>query len=219
MTEDRPPAGLHLVECVEPAVDAVARFAVQAAGCTYASVVLVRERASLEIVALSDAKLAGLFQVQIDLGEGPLISTIATDEVQLVPDVLIEQRWSHLWTDRILAAGIRSLVHVPLLVGEHSSVILSLFSDTRDGFDDDDVAFAHILGTHAAIAIAAARPEAGLVVTADARELVGRATGILMEREGMDGYDAFEVLKQDSVDTRLTLREVAQQLIDTGKLA
>jgi len=94
-----------VVPGVDQAVDAVVRFAVQAVGCTYASVVLVHERTSVEIVALTDPRL------------------------------------------------------------------------------------------------------------------VGRATGILMERASMDGYEAFEALKQNSLDTGRTIREVAQELIDARDFA
>ncbi|MGW5194371.1 GAF and ANTAR domain-containing protein [Kribbella sp. NPDC004138] len=219
MAQHRRPTELLPVLGVDQAVDAVVRFAVHAVGCTYASVVLVHEQTSVEIVALTDPRLVGLCQVQIELGEGPLISAIRTDREQIVPDVLIEQRWSHLWTDRALAAGIRSAAHIPVPAGRQASVTLSLFSEIPDGFDDDDVAFAHVLGTQAAMAIATVRPEAGLVVTPDVRELVGRATGILMERDGMDGYEAFEALKQNSLDTGRPLREVAQELIDARDYA
>jgi AmiR/NasT family two-component response regulator len=52
----------------------------------------------------------------------------------------------------------------------------------------------------------------------DARKLVGQAMGILMERYDVDADRAFEVLKRYSQDTNTKLRDVAQQLIDTGKL-
>jgi len=48
-----------VVPGVDQAVDAVVRFAVQAVGCTYASVVLVHERTSVEIVALTDPGWSG----------------------------------------------------------------------------------------------------------------------------------------------------------------
>lgn len=40
-----------------------------------------------------------------------------------------------------------------------------------------------------------------------------------MERASMDGYEAFEALKQNSLDTGRTIREVAQELIDARDFA
>jgi AmiR/NasT family two-component response regulator len=49
------------------------------------------------------------------------------------------------------------------------------------------------------------------------RETIGEATGILMERERITPEQAFDVLRQASQHLNVKLREVAQNLIDTGE--
>ncbi|MGW7680929.1 GAF and ANTAR domain-containing protein [Kribbella sp. NPDC054772] len=199
----------------EQTVEAVVRSAVRIVGCTYASIVLTDGRQSLDLTALSDPKLAALHQDQVDLGEGPLITAAREGEELVVPDVLIETRWSHDWTNKALSAGIRSVVHVPLMAGNSPSAVLSLFSDKPNGFDVDDVAIAHVLASHAAAAIAAAWDESDSVMAVDARELIGQAIGILMERYHLDDGRAFEVLRRYSQDSDRTLRDVAHELTDS----
>jgi len=63
------------------------------------------------------------------------------------------------------------------------------------------------------------RFSANLAQAVDARKLVGQATGILMERYDLDGDRAFTVLRRYSQDINTKLRDAAQQLIDTRKLA
>jgi AmiR/NasT family two-component response regulator len=49
------------------------------------------------------------------------------------------------------------------------------------------------------------------------RELIGQAQGILIERERISADQAFHVLRQASQHLNVKLREVAQDLVDTGE--
>jgi GAF domain-containing protein len=169
-------------------------------------------------MALTDPKLADLYQQQIEEGTGPLLTAIDQQNVLLIPDTAAETRWSPRWADEVATAGIRSAMHVPLMLAGHAQAVLSLYSDQPDAFDTDDVAIAHILARHASVAIASARHDASMAQAIDARKLVGQAMGILMERYDLDGDRAFEVLKRYSQDTNRKLRDVAQELVDTRKL-
>jgi len=49
------------------------------------------------------------------------------------------------------------------------------------------------------------------------RELIGQAQGILIERERITPDQAFVVLRQASQHLNIKLREVAQNLVETGE--
>jgi AmiR/NasT family two-component response regulator len=49
------------------------------------------------------------------------------------------------------------------------------------------------------------------------RETIGEALGILMERERITPNQAFDVLRRASQHLNIKLREVAQNLVDTGE--
>ncbi len=49
------------------------------------------------------------------------------------------------------------------------------------------------------------------------RELIGRAQGILIERERITGEQAFDVLRRASQYLNIKIREVAQNLVETGE--
>jgi AmiR/NasT family two-component response regulator len=49
------------------------------------------------------------------------------------------------------------------------------------------------------------------------RELIGQAQGILMEREHITSQQAFDILRRASQHLNIKLREVAQDLVDTGE--
>ena len=209
---------LHERSGVEETVEAVVQFARQAVWCKHASVVLITHGRHPEIMALTDPMLADLYHQQIAAGHGPVLTVIETGEPLLIPDVAADARWSPQWRDQVTAAGIRSAMHLPLVVSGRPTAVLSLYCDQPGGFDVDDIAIAHILARHASVAIASARNDASMAQAVDARKLVGQAMGILMERYDLDGVRAFEVLKRYSQDKNRKLRDVAQELIGTRRL-
>lgn len=50
------------------------------------------------------------------------------------------------------------------------------------------------------------------------RDLIGQAKGILMERYGLTGERAFAVPVRGSQQGNVKLRELAQQLVESGRL-
>jgi GAF domain-containing protein len=208
---------LHDVDGVEETVDAVVHFALDALQCSFAGVLIAGGRRP-EVLASTDPRVATLYRLQIGADEGPVMTAIRQQTVVEIADVTADSRWPADWTAQARAADIRSVVHLPLLIGGRPTGVLSLYSDASQAFDADDLAVAHILARHASVAIANARHEATLAQAIDARKLVGQAMGILMERYDLDSDRAFEVLKRYSQQTNRKLRDVAQELIDTRRL-
>lgn len=211
-------AELHGLDTVGLTVDGVVMYALQAVWCKYASVVLIAKNRQPQVMATTDTKLAELYQQQIDVSAGPLITCIADEQAISIDDVTDETRWSRDWVDQITAAGIASAIHLPLLVAGRAQAVLSLYSDQPHGFDSDDLAVAHILAEHASVAISSARRNVSMTQAVDARRLVGQATGILMERYHLDGDRAFEVLRRYSQHHNRKLRDVADEVISTRRL-
>ncbi|MFI7062517.1 GAF and ANTAR domain-containing protein [Kribbella sp. NPDC050124] len=208
---------LHDVEGVEETVEAVVHFALAALQCTAAGVTLVAGGRP-EVLASTDPRVAALYRLQIEADEGPLITAVREQRLVVVADVDADDDWPAAWIEQARAVGVRSVVHLPLLVGGRVAAVLSLFGDTPNAFGPDDLAVAEILARHAAVAIATAREEASLAQAIDARKLVGQAMGILMERYDLESDQAFEVLKRYSQQHNRKLRDVAQELIETRLL-
>ena len=49
------------------------------------------------------------------------------------------------------------------------------------------------------------------------REIIGEALGILMERERISANQAFDILRRASQHLNIKLRDIAQDLVDTGE--
>jgi GAF domain-containing protein len=208
---------MHDADGVEETVQAVVEFALHAVDCQHAGVALYTKGGYPEVPVVTDPTVAEIYQFQMDGEAGPLVDCMRTQATVLVPDTKSEQRWPE-WAKKVLDLGVRSVLDVPLRTAAGTVGVLGLYSADPDAFGPDAEAIAHILARHASVAVATARREENLNLAVDARKLVGQAMGILMERYGLDGDRAFEVLKRYSQQTNTKLHDVARQLIDTRSL-
>jgi len=208
---------LHEVESFQDTVDRVLEVAVKALNCNYAGVIVIHERSRAETVAATHPVVADLDAIQIECGEGPDLEVIADRHGVLVPDATRDERWP-TWAQRVAETGVRSMLGTRLYTS--TTVIGSLnFYDTEpDKFGAEDVDVAHLLARHAAVAMERARDTEHLWKAIDARNLIGQAQGLLMERFGVEADQAFAVLRRYSQDHNLKLHLVAQRLIETRSL-
>ena len=183
---------LHDTEGVQETVTAVMEFSLLALGCTHSGIVL-RQKA------------------------GPVVDAYRDGTVVWIHDTVGELRWPE-WALRAAELGVRTVLHLPLRVGDETVGVLSAYHDCPDAFSTDDEAIAHILARHASVAVANARRVQNLGAAMDARKVVGQAMGILMERFDLDSDRAFGVLRRYSQDYNLKLRDVAERLIETRRL-
>lgn len=208
---------LHDEPGVEETVERVIEYALKAVDCDAACVSLVHGRSRIETAAATRPLIAELDAIQEECGEGPDLNALADQDAVIVRDTRTEERWP-TWARRVAEQGIRSMLSVHLSTGDKVVGILKLYDEEPDKFDRDDLAVAHILARHAAIALASARDVENLWRAIDARKLIGQAQGILMERFDLNADQAFAVLLRYSQDNNTKLRDVAELLVSTRKL-
>ena len=101
---------------------------------------------------------------------------------------------------------------------------LGLYSRSSAAFDVIDRGKAVLLAALAGVALSSAREHAderrhsdNLAAALASRETIGQAQGILMERERVAADEAFDILRRASQHLNRKLKEVAQDLVDTGE--
>lgn len=208
---------LHSEPTVEQTVESVVRFALQAVGCDHASLVLVRHGRHLEVAAVTGPLAEQAIRMQLDCGQGPCLAGIADRVSVLVPDTLSDQRWP-TWAAAMVELGLRSVLSVRVHADDAATGALNLIAEKPDAFGRDEEATAHILAQHASVALATAQQTTTLSIAVDARNTVGQAQGILMERYNLTPDQAFDVLRRYSQQNNIKLNAVARHLITTRKL-
>jgi len=208
---------LHDGPTVQETVERVVQFALSAVGCRHAGVLMVHGRNRIESAAVTDPVAAKADQLQLAAGEGPCLAALTDDHSYRVDDTAVDRRWPR-WSPLVAELGLRSVLSVRLFTSATTVGALNLFDPEPCRFDADDVAVAHVLARHAAVALASTRQVEHLELAVDARKLIGQAQGILMERFDLDADRAFAVLRRYSQDHNIKLRAVAQRLVETRQL-
>jgi GAF domain-containing protein len=194
----------------------VVTFARETLAIDYAGITQVEDDRICTLVA-SDPLVEKADQLQLELDDGPCRDTAWQQQTLLVDDIRSDTRWPK-WAAQVSALGFASLLAVQLGMRGRQFAALNLYCAGPRRFDTDEVAFAHLFGRHAAVALMAAQQEQTLSEAVDARTLIGQAQGILMERFGLGPDKAFGVLRRYSQDYNIKLRKVAEDLVRSGRL-
>jgi hypothetical protein len=200
-----------LAQVVDTAVAAIE-------GCDCAGIFLV-EKDVITIPVHTDPLVDEVDDLQTELGEGPCLDAMSQRTMFYAADLLEDMRWPRFGR-RATAAGIRSILALPL----NESGALNLYARLPGAFGVVDRARAAILASLADLALSVAhsheaeeRRSDNLNLALGTREVIGQAQGILMERERITPDQAFGILRRASQHLNRKLRDVAQDLVDTGE--
>ncbi len=156
--------------------------------------------------------------IQTETAQGPCLDAAYEHRTVRVADMAHERRWPE-FARRAHEAGAGSMLSFQLYVQGGTLGALNLYNARAGGFDDESVQVGLLFADHAAVAFAGARKAEHLDRALSSRDLIGQAKGMLMERYRVDAATAFRVLARVSQATNRPLREVADELVSTGRLA
>jgi len=149
------------------------------------------------------------------LNEGVVGYIASTNRPLMVEDVLKEPRFKEKEMARKL--GLISMLGVPLHVREDTVTgVLDCFTVEPRSFSETEVSLITTVANQAAIAI----ENTQLMVRAkvieeelEKRKLIDRAKEILMSKKGYSGEKAFRWIQKKSMDTRKSMKEIAEAII------
>ena len=213
---------LYAANSFEAVLMRIAQTAVSTvAGCQMASVTL-SERGSYRTAATTDLAASAVDQAQYDAQEGPCLDAVDAPVVyaQSFPDT----RWPTL-ASRPVDMGAQSAASFGLAAASvattRAAESLNTYGTEPDAFSDEAQQIGLILAAHASMAAGVVRERDALQDLAQnlnrallARDVIGQAKGILMERLKIGPEDAFDVLRRSS---SRKLHAVALSLTETGE--
>lgn len=200
----------------EPDVERTVRNIVSAVsasvpGAEHVGVSLL-EDGRIRSVAPSSALVARLDEIQHELSDGPCVDATFSGQVYRTGDIIADGRWPS-FGQAAADLGITSMLAVRLFTANTLLGALNLYSTRADAFDSDTEHLTELFAAHAAVALVGANRQAQLRAALNARDVIGMAKGILMQRHGLDEDRAFGMLIQASQHANMKLREVAQWLV------
>ena len=156
-------------------------------------------------------------------GHGPCLHAASTGELTEIADARTETRWPDYMQSAVQHGALGSL-SVPLPISEGISGALNIYVREPHAFDDDSRSVASRFAPYAAVAAANmnayedARDMAqNLQRALDSRAVIDQAKGILMERYRFTADQAFQALARASMQTNTKVRDVAEDLVQTGE--
>jgi transcriptional regulator with GAF, ATPase, and Fis domain len=186
-------------------------------GADNASISSVVNRREVRTLVATDELARSLDEAQHDTGEGPCLDSLYAHRTFRLGDLGAETPWPR-FTARARELGLGSMLAVRLFVTGEDLGALNLHSTRPDAFGDESERVGLLFGAHAAVALAGAQEQEHLRTALSARDVIGQAKGILMERYKIDPQDAFRLLVSASQATNVKLRDVADHLAQTGEL-
>jgi ANTAR domain/GAF domain len=190
-------------------------------GCDFAGIVVVHGQ-KIFTRAQSHVIVSAVDALQQEAGDGPCLDAIAEGHTVYADDLAESDRWS-FFGPAATAKGIRSMLTLSLASNGVDGA-LNLYAQYPRAFGVIDRARALILASMAGLVLSAAqshqveeRRTEDLHAALMTREVIGQAQGILIERERITPDQAFDLLRRASQHLNRKLREVAQDLVETGE--
>jgi GAF domain-containing protein/ANTAR domain-containing protein len=214
------PIDPDVVDGVLQLVVDTARTLVQ--GADGVSVSLLRH-GHLATVAASDQTIMDMDADQYATGEGPCVDASRQGHPFHAAVLAGETRWP-AFTPQALSLGINAILSSPLKAFEKPVGALNIYSRTPLAFSAMDQATAAAIAEKASVILG----DAGVGVGDDqlakrykdalvSRRAITLATGVIMEREGVDEDQAFNDLLRLSLYHGQTLREQAENMVRSSR--
>jgi GAF domain-containing protein len=214
------PEGHTLSGSLQQVVDAcVQLFTVTGSGLMVADAQSV-----LRYAVATDGPGQELEDVQLEAGEGPCVLAFVADQLVETEDASADPRWPSI-ADRIRPLGIRGMLGVPVHLSGIPIGSLDVYLDVPHAWDGSEQRalsrYADVVEVMIETALAADR--AGelaeqLNYALDYRVPIERGVGYLMARDGIDHAQAFNRLRLAARSSRRRIGDVAEQLLQTGRL-
>lgn len=208
---------------VAQAADLLVKYALHQTGARWAEVVEPRGPRTAAILASTDIELSRLLLGSQQLASGvmPLPEQHPISETLVLDDLRTDPRWPTFAAYATELLPVRSAVLQYIAVEGRYAAGLAVYDDQPGFFTAEHVRATRLLATIAGLALAGlsdARRAGQLDSALVSNRTIGTAVGILMSTDSVSRIAAFERLVTASQHTNRKLRDVAGEVVASGRL-
>jgi GAF domain-containing protein len=186
-------------------------------GCDGASLMLIGKNRKISTPAYSSKVAYESDLAQFKADEGPCLDALRDHAVYMIDDLETEERWPE-YRALALKLGVRSMLSYRLYAKGRTFGALDFYSERPDVYSPFSKVIGQVFASHAGVALKGAITEAGFETALQARDIIGQAKGIVMERHNLTAADAFTLLDELSQRHHTRLRDLAEQIVTTGEI-
>jgi GAF domain-containing protein len=174
-------------------------------------------------VAVSDAAMELLEQVQHELGEGPCLAAFAEDRVVAVEDLQSERVWDRL-TAVVGQLQVRGMLSVPVRLADQPVGTLDVYATQPRAWSTGEVealgALAVVTAELVSTAVELANRELEVAQLRQAlanRVWIEQAKGVLAVTRGVSPDEAFQQLRRRARSSSRKLADLAQEVVQEAQ--
>jgi signal transduction protein with GAF and PtsI domain len=178
--------------------------------------IMLLDSQSGELRIMATQSLSEQYRRKPSLKLGQSVSGRAVQERRpiIVPDVMKER--DYMYPEIARKESLCSLLSVPMLVRDRAIGVINSYTSVPHAFSAEEIKVMQAIATQAAIAIENTKlveKSFEMQEALEVRKLVERAKGCLMQAKGISEEEAFRLMQRQSMDTRKSMREIAEAVI------
>ena len=131
-------------------------------------------------------------------------------------DVGSDPRWRRYGPHAAERFSVTAQLAYTMFAAQHTFGGLNLYSTSTAAFDAEALVLAELFVTQGAVAMGHKRTVDQLSDALGTRQVIGQATGLIMERYGLDDSRAFEFLTRMSQSGNVKLRNIADEIVQSA---
>jgi len=190
-------------------------------GAEEAAITLIRN-AKAGTVASTGGLADVLDELQYETGYGPCLDAGRCNELMHIADSSVERRWPR-YLPTAIAQGLGSSLSMPIPVEHYLVGALNLYARTPHAFSTESLALADALSLHICAMLSRVekvfkhRTQAEQIEQAlTSRAVIEQAKGIIMVQRKCDAAEAFNMLRELSMNQNVKLADLAAGLVSSA---
>jgi len=180
--------------------------------------IMLHDEKKKELKIIATQSLSEEYKNKPNVKVGQSISGRAFIEQKPAVILDVRKEKDYMYTDIAKKEGFTSMLCVPMIVRGKAIGVVNIYTAEVHSFTDDEIRILQSVSNQAAIGI----DNMNLMNEAllareqlETRKLIERAKGILMKKFSMDENTAYKTIHKKSMDTRKSMKEVAEAIILT----
>ncbi len=188
-----------------------ARDTIPGADC--ASVCVRHHRRALETVSPTNPVIYQADALQYELREGPAYTAVADEEVIYSHDLSRDPRWPR-YGPGLADLGLLTQLSIGIAHPLQTGAALNLYSRARDAFADY-LWLGDLFSSQARVALRYAQALEAVNLALISVTTISRATGVIMEREGLTAEAALHFVTEYAKAEKLSLLQAAAAILES----
>ena len=197
-------------------VDGLVAFGQQTMPRAQHTGLVLHERGSEHTVAASSDVPERLDRLRAEVGEGPALDVLETNDMVISGDLVSDPRWPVFGSRALEELDVRSIACYRLHLGRDHRAALSFLSDWPFAFDEVAVGIGPIIAAYCSLVLTSERLLADRVDASRAAEVhreIGVAVGILLSDGSLTVDQGYRRLHEASRSLTRSLPDVARHVI------